>query len=126
MAPDLKYKRKSISEEVECQFLSFSLPAEQPIFFRVFQASKGKREAGGERETRVMGKCPEKEYAFHFFFRGFLSRACLVVHARFVSPEKLDKIAGQQASFFSVVRAMEIQLIQEVVHATILKGNMPI
>ena len=45
----------------------FSLPAEQAIFFRVFQMGEGKREAGGERETRVMGKCPEKEYAFHFF-----------------------------------------------------------
>ena len=90
----------------------FSLPAEQAIFFRVFQMGEGKREAGGERETRVMGKCPEKEYAFHFFSHRFSSRACLAVHARFVSPEKLEKITGQQASFFSIVKAMEIQLFR--------------
>ena len=90
----------------------FSLPAEQAIFFRVFQMGEGKREAGGERETRVMGKCPEKEYAFHFFSHRFSSRACLAVHARFVSPEKLEKITGQQASFFSIVKAMEIELFR--------------
>ena len=73
---------------------------------------EGKREAGGERETRVMGKCPEKEYAFHFFPRRFPSRACLAVHARFVSPEKLEKMTGQQASFFSIVKTMEIQLFR--------------
>ena len=80
--------------------------------FRVVQMGEGNREEGGERETRVMGKCPEKEYAFHFFSRGFLSRACLAVHARFVSPEKLEKMTGQQASFFSIVKAMEIQLFR--------------
>ena len=88
------------------------MPAEQAIFFRVFQMGEGKRDAGGERETCVMGKCPEKEYACHFFSRGFPSRACLAVHARFVSPEKLEKMAGQQASFFSMVRAVEIQLFR--------------
>ena len=29
------------------------------------------REACGERDTRVMEKCPEKEYAFHFFRADF-------------------------------------------------------
>ena len=85
------------------------MPAEQAIFFRVFQMGEGKREAGGECETRVIRKYPEKEYAFQFFSRGFPSRACLAFHARFVSPEKLENMAGQQASFFSIVKAMEIQ-----------------
>ena len=88
---------------------------------------EGKREAGGERETRVMGKCPEKEYAFHFFSRRFPSRACLAVHARFVSPEKLEKMTGQQASFFLCVYSYgDTAISVKVVHATILKGNMPI
>ena len=58
------------------------------------------------------GEMPRKRICVSFFSRGFPSGACLAVHARFVSPEKLEKMAGQQASFFSMVRAMEIQLFR--------------
>ena len=82
------------------------------VIFRVFQASEGKRKAGGECETYVMGKCPEKEYAFHFFPADFpVARVSRSTPAS-CSPEKLEQIAGQQASFFYMVRAMKIQLFR--------------
>ena len=80
--------------------------------FRVFQMGEGKREEGGERETRVMGKCPEKEYAFHFFPADFsVARVSRSTPAS-CRLKNSKKWLVSRLVFFSVVTAMEMQLFR--------------